>query len=142
LDMEYSTLVGLSGYPVVEGGFVGPVGSSWPEQDVESLSGSARIQAQDHSPDPTHTKMPRQSHNREPAEQDRSTATATHDSRHPKNDGGTADLVAFAHRYPQIPHARATVLRVCTCARLVVAIVGLPTDGVGFVMRCEGSGVG
>ena len=114
--MEYSTLVGLSGYPVVEGDFVGPVGSSWPEQDVQSLSGSARIQAQDHSPDQTHTEMPRQSHNREPAEQDRSTATATHDSRHPKHNRDTGPSVAKARQHPQNTHAHATSCGMYTCA--------------------------
>jgi len=114
--MEYETLVGLSGDPVVEGGLGGPVVYSRTEQPVRALSGSARTQAQNHSPHSPHARMSRQSQDRETREQNLSSTIATRVCHDPENDHEAGIRVAFAPRHPQITHARATVLRVCTCA--------------------------
>jgi len=118
--MEYETLTGLSGDPVVEGGLGGPVGHSRTEQPVRALSGPARTQAQKRSPHPPHARMSpsvsRQSHDRETREQNLSSTIATRVSHDLENDHETGIRVAFAHRHPQITHALATSCPVCTCA--------------------------
>jgi hypothetical protein len=116
--MEHETHVGHSGVSAVEGGLVDPVGRSWSEHNVEPLSGSARTQAQDHSPHSTHAKMPRQTHDQELQEQTLSTAITSHDSHHLKNRYDTGILVASAHRHPQNTHARATSCGMYTCAHM------------------------
>ncbi len=113
--MEYETLVGLSGNPVVDDGLVDLVGRSRVEQPVRTSSGSARTQAQGHSPHPTHARMSRQSHDRKAPEQNLSTAIATHDSHILRIDVDTGLSVAIAHRHPHITHARATQLLMYTC---------------------------
>ena len=126
--MEYETLVGLSGDPVVEGDLGGPVGHSRVEQPVRALSGSARTQAQNHSPHPPHARMSRQSHDRETREQNLSSTIVTRVSHDPENDHETGIRVAFAPRHPQITHARATSCPVCTCAHVHI---GGGCDGYG-----------
>jgi len=78
-DMEYETVVGLSGDPALVGGFVVVVGRSCSEYDIQFPSKSHRTQAQNHSPHPTHTNGPRQTHDQEPPEQDLSRMIAAHD---------------------------------------------------------------
>jgi hypothetical protein len=114
--MEHPALAGHSADPAVEDGFVGPVARSWPGDNIQSLSGSSRSQVLDHSPHPTHAKMPRQSHIRAAPEQSRNPAAATTDSRDPKNGWCTPVAIAFARRHPQITHAHATSCGVYTCA--------------------------
>ncbi len=123
--MEYETIVGLSGDSVVRSRRRNPVGRSWSEHNVQALSGSARLQAQDQSLHPTHTKMPRPSHDREPPEQNRSTANAIHDSHDPKNGHDTGRLVANARRDPQITHARATLCGRSTGQPIEVMLMAL-----------------
>jgi hypothetical protein len=112
LDMEYETVVGLSGDPAFVGGFVVVVGRSCSEYDVQFLSESPGTQTQDHSPHPSHTKRPRQMHDQEPPGQDLSRMIATRD---PKNYSDSSLHVANAHRHPQDTHARATSCPLCTC---------------------------
>ena len=107
-DMEHPVLVGHSGDPAVEDGFVGPVARSWPGDNVQSLSGSSRSQVLDPSPPPTHTEISRQSHDQEPSEQNQSTAAATSDRRDPNNGWCTRVATAFAHEPCQTTHASAT----------------------------------
>jgi hypothetical protein len=45
--MEHKTLIDLSGVPVVEYGFVDPVGRSRSEHDVQNATAATSIQAQD-----------------------------------------------------------------------------------------------
>ncbi len=113
--MEHPALAGHSGDPAVEDGYVGPVARSWPGDNVQSLSGSSKSQVLDHCPHPTRAKMSRQSHIRvDTPEQSRNPAAATTDSGDPKNGWCTPVAIAFARRHPQITHARATQLPVCT----------------------------
>ncbi len=58
-----------------------------------------------------------QSHDQEAPEQDLSRMTATHDRHDPENDHETGIRVAYAPRHPQITHACATQLPMCTCGR-------------------------
>ncbi len=140
--MEHSTLVGLSGDSVVDDGPVGPVGDSRAEQSVRALSGSARTQAQEHSPHPTHTKMPRQSHDREPPEHNRSTANAIHDRNDPKNGHDTGRLVANARRHPQITHAPATSCPVYYMCTAEVALMDMDRGTLARIDRRLLAGLG
>jgi len=117
MDMKDETPVGLGGDPALEARRAVPAGRSWREDNVRFLSGSARTQAQEHSPQLAHAKTPRDSHDREPPKQNRSTVTATRDNDDPMDDHDIGLLVAIAHRHPQITHAPATSCPVCTCAR-------------------------
>ncbi len=127
-DMKHKTLIDQSGDPAVEGGFVHPDSHSWPELNARSQSGSARTQAQDHSPHPTHAKMSRHSHDRETREQSLSTTIATRVSHDPEDDHDMGIRVAFAPRHPQITHTRTHVQQVARCAH--VHITG-GADGYG-----------
>jgi len=107
--MEHSALIRHSGGPATEGGISDSAGHLRPKNGLPSFSGSARTQAQDHSPHLTHAKMSRRSsHRREAAEQYLIRMTAAHDSHHAKNDRDTGILIAIPAAHPQITHARAT----------------------------------
>ena len=98
--MEYETLTGPNGDPVVEGGFVCPVGPSWSEHDVQFLSESSRTQAQDHPPHPTHTNRPMQSHDREAHIRILRTTTAADDRHDPANERCTPVATALCAQTP------------------------------------------
>ncbi len=117
--MEHATLVRHSGESSVDSGLVGRFGCSWPEHNVQSLSESARIQARDRSPHPTHTKMPRQSHDRETTEWVLKTATATHTSPDSKNDRDTGLLIANAQTLPKHTRTCNTLRDVYMCTSAV-----------------------
>ena len=112
LDMEYETVVDLSGDPAFVGGFVVSAGRSCSEYDIQFLSESLRTQTQDHSPQPTHTNRPGQTHDQEPPGQDLSRMIATHD---PEKDHDMDIRVANAHTHPQNTHAHATSCPLYTC---------------------------
>ena len=59
--------LGLSGDPVLEGGIGGPVVYSRADPPVRARSGSARTQAQDHSPHGSRAWVPRHSRDQEPS---------------------------------------------------------------------------
>ena len=113
--MEYETLVGLSGDPVVEGDLVRPVGRSGAKQAVQVLSGSLTTQLQGDVPYPADASRPMQSHDQEAREHDLSRMTATHDSHYLKNGHDTSLGFAKARQHPQKTHALATSCPVCTC---------------------------
>ncbi len=116
--MEYETLVGLSGDPVVDGGLVHPSAHSWPRQDALSLSEASTAHAESQSPQRMQTKMSRHSHDRETREQNLRSTIATRVRHDPENNRDTGIRVAYAPRQPQITHALATSCGMYTCRQL------------------------
>ena len=142
--MEYKTLVGLIGDLAVEGDLGGPMVYSRVEQPVHALSGSARTQAQNHSPHPPHERMSRQSHDRETREQNLSSTIATRVSHDPENDHETGIRVAFAptppnHTHPQITHTPKSHTHMQQVAGCIHVHIGGAADefGRGMLARID-----
>jgi hypothetical protein len=115
-DVIRVTKGGIGGDPVVDGGFVVPVGRSRSGHSVESVPRSTRMRTEAHSQHRTRTRTSRKQFHGERPEHSPSATTATDTSRDPKYERFTPVEVAVARTHPQITHALAPSCPVCTSA--------------------------